>query len=379
MFESQSRLRHAMDEAVREIAKSHAKLLRAIGEFDEQELWQSDGTSMSQWLSYQYQLTSATAREWVRAARALRALPSIARAYGDGRLSWDQLRPLTRFATPESDECLAAEAPRRSAASLWDDARQHERVHERDVEDTYRRRYLDLEWDEDRTELFLQGRVGAEQGAVLEMAVAKRAEELVIADDPWDVRGARRVDALLELVAESNGKEPAPVLVVHVETAVLTGELRQGDGVLSESEDGTRMSRQTVRRLACDARIEWMLERGGGVVGIGRQGRSPTGAMQRALRFRDRSCVFPGCGRIRWLKAHHIVHWAHGGRTDLDNLVRLCHAHHRAVHEGGWSIRGRPGSDLRFLDPRGRPLVSLGERLAQPAVVRAPALVSTAG
>jgi hypothetical protein len=64
--------------------------------------------------------------------------------------------------------------------------------------------------------------------------------------------------------------------------------------------------------------------------------------------------VFPGCGRIRWLKAHHIVHWTRGGRTDLDNLVLVCHAHHRLVHEGGWSIRGAPGRELRFLDPRGR-------------------------
>jgi hypothetical protein len=48
------------------------------------------------------------------------------------------------------------------------------------------------------------------------------------------------------------------------------------------------------------------------------------------------------------------VHWAHGGGTDLENLVLVCDAHHRLVHEGGWSIRGRPGRDLRFLDPRGR-------------------------
>ncbi len=33
-----------------------------------------------------------------------------------------------------------------------------------------------------------------------------------------------------------------------------------------------------------------------------------------------------------------IVHWIHGGSTDLDNLILLCHRHHWMAHEGGWQI-----------------------------------------
>ena len=86
--------------------------------------------------------------------------------------------------------------------------------------------------------------------------------------------------------------------------------------------------------------------------------------MLRALRFRDRGCRFPGCERTSWLKAHHLVHWARGGGTDLDNLVLLCHAHHRLLHEGGWSTSGHPSGALRFHDPTGRQIRSLGERVA---------------
>jgi predicted restriction endonuclease len=32
------------------------------------------------------------------------------------------------------------------------------------------------------------------------------------------------------------------------------------------------------------------------------------------------------------------VHWIHGGSTDLDNLILLCHRHHWMVHEGGWQL-----------------------------------------
>ena len=54
----------------------------------------------------------------------------------------------------------------------------------------------------------------------------------------------------------------------------------------------------------------------------------------------------PGCGS-RYAVAHHIEHWALGGRTSLGNLVLLCRRHHRAVHEGGFKV-----SINRFGGPR---------------------------
>jgi hypothetical protein len=49
-------------------------------------------------------------------------------------------------------------------------------------------------------------------------------------------------------------------------------------------------------------------------------------------------CRFPGCDNHRFVDAHHIEHWAHGGGTSLENLVLLCRHHHRTVHECGYSI-----------------------------------------
>jgi hypothetical protein len=61
------------------------------------------------------------------------------------------------------------------------------------------------------------------------------------------------------------------------------------------------------------------------------------------------------------LKAHHLVHWADGGPTDLDNLVLLCHAHHTLLHEGGWGTSGHPARELRFHDPGGQRIRSFAE------------------
>jgi hypothetical protein len=66
-------------------------------------------------------------------------------------------------------------------------------------------------------------------------------------------------------------------------------------------------------------------------------------ALKRALLARDKCCRFPGCSHERWLDAHHVVHWADGGETSLDNTLLLCPSHHRLLHEGGFEIK--PGAD----------------------------------
>src|SRR5207248_5899863 len=135
-------------------------------------------------------------------------------------------------------------------------------------EDTHRGRYFSMDWNEERTEFYLQGRLGAEQGAALERAVTKRSEEVVIADDPHDPYGARFADALVELATETAGDNSDTVFVVHADARGLTNEESQHGPWLAETEDGTRLLSESVRRLACDARIEWILEREGHVVGM---------------------------------------------------------------------------------------------------------------
>ena len=349
-------LADTMDRGVAVMAAASAETLRAVAAYDEPRLWEADGaTSMSAWLAARYGLARGTAREWVRVAHALWELPAIAEAYARGRLSWDQLRPLTRFAEPESDGELASRASWLSPTELWLEARRHERVSARQAEDAHRRRYLSMWWDPEKPLLYLDGMLPGEQGAAVEAALGRRAEELPPdreADSPGE---ARLADALTGLVTGSDpdGSQPA-TLVVHADADVLGGKEPPDGPSRSETESGQRLSADTVRRLACDGRIEWVLESSGRAVGVGRRGRAVPGHITRLLRHRDRVCRFPGCGNGRWLHAHHLVHWADGGSTNLDNLVLLCGTHHRLIHEGGWKASGHPGGELRFRDPAGR-------------------------
>ena len=35
----------------------------------------------------------------------------------------------------------------------------------------------------------------------------------------------------------------------------------------------------------------------------------------------------------QWTDAHHLVHWADGGPTDLENATLMCQRHHTVVHQ----------------------------------------------
>ena len=128
------------------------------------------------------------------------------------------------------------------------------------------------------------------------------------------------------------------------------------DGALAATlDDGTRVSAETLRRVACDSGLV-AVKHDGEQLDIGRRARTIPPAIRRVLMLRDRGCAFPGCTNSRFLHGHHIRHWLHGGRTSVDNLVMLCTGHHHLVHEGGWTVgRGAKG-EVVFNSPAGNPL-----------------------
>jgi len=65
---------------------------------------------------------------------------------------------------------------------------------------------------------------------------------------------------------------------------------------------------------------------------------------------RDRwRCQAPGCSSRRRLEAHHIIFRSQNGSDDPDNLITLCHGHHRrGIHEGYLAVSGSAPSDLRW-------------------------------
>jgi Domain of unknown function (DUF222) len=143
----------------------------------------------------------------------------------------------------------------------------------------------------------------------------RASEHVSVEDDARDREGARLADALVGLVTSGSNESGQPVVVVHTDVSILG----TADGC-AETELGVALAPDTVRRLACDAVVEWVVEAGGMPIGIGRRSRNVPVWLRRQVRHRDGGCRFPGCGRTRWADAHHIQHWGRGSPTDLENV-----------------------------------------------------------
>ncbi|MDA8368132.1 MAG: DUF222 domain-containing protein [Actinomycetota bacterium] len=337
----------------------HARLLALVRRFGELEGFRADGApSLESWLSFRLGIARSTARAWAASAVALGELPHIAEVAAEGRLSHDQLAPLCALATPGDDATLAHEAVGWTPAELRGALAARRAADPAVVEDAHRDRFVATR--SEAGALRLSGRLTTEAGAIVLSALDALVAEAVPGPDgePPDPYPARLADALVALAAFALGDPatpPRPTVVVHVDADALAGE---EDGH-AEAGDGERIPVATARRLACDC--DWQLvaeDADGAVVRLGRLARTAPVWMTRQLRRRDRGCRWPGCGRTRWLHAHHRVHWADGGPTDLDNLVMLCEYHHRFVHEAGWTIASGPSGDLTFTSPDGRTLTA---------------------
>ncbi|MFZ8998528.1 MAG: DUF222 domain-containing protein [Ilumatobacteraceae bacterium] len=159
------------------------------------------------------------------------------------------------------------------------------------------------------------------------------------------------VDALLDLVTSSGGERRVPSISVHIDLDRLTMDAPG----LCETDDGTPVPVETIRRLACEGDlIPVVLDGRGVVLDQGRAKRLATAEQRTALEAMNRTCSHPDCTvGIDDCRIHHVDPWGDGGTTDLDRLAPLCEHHHHLVHEGGWSFDIAPDRTGTWIRPDG--------------------------
>lgn len=337
------------------LAAGHCEFLLLLTEFDRREGWAGPGIrSCGHWLSWQLGMSPRTSRDHLRVGRALVGLPLIVEAFSAGRLSYAKVRAITRVATPDTEKQLLDLALAATASQVERAARAIRRNLTPAAVATAERA-VSWRWDEDGY-LVLRAKLPPEDGARLVAALHARLDDpdgsvdspaipaprrsledpehsptsqrtAGIEHEPGtatDRLAARRADALLDLLAADVGQHQ---VVVHLDL---------GDGTATLGEQQLPLAAATAERLACNPRVRTLIRKQGNPLYLGRSHRRATNAQLTALLLRDRHCQFPGCDHRQFLHAHHVVHWLHGGATDLDNLVLLCAFHHRLVHDQGY-------------------------------------------
>src|SRR5580700_7452718 len=370
----------------RAIDRLEAEFVRRLHRFDRDHGAVADGgVGTVSWLRANAGMTGKTAAYRVHLARTLGELPATLDSARAGRASFTNVTMIAHLAEDVGVERIAPlEQILVSGAETLDPGRmrvltQHTRMR-LDPDGVlaadnhaHERRWLDC--DQTYGGVFVvRGEFDAESGMLLKTAI----DALSQTTGPGDTRtgSQHRADGVLELVTarlrsgdhpDVHGQRPHLTLTVSAET-LRTG----GHGAPAELSGVGPIHAHSARRIACDAvrtvvTVAPLTESAASTawadlmasstqalpLSVGRATRTIPAHIRTALHLRDQGCRFPDCDRPpAWTDGHHIIHWADGGPTDLDNLVSLCRRHHRPVHEQGWRIAIADGRAVVQPPPR---------------------------
>jgi hypothetical protein len=348
------------------ITKFTALLTRFVSAGERRQVHQTDGmVTMKAWLTGHLRMSGNEAAGYVRAGRRLEQLPELGAAFAEGAVGAAHVQVVTAAVTP-ARVAAAAEAGIDLATTdrvLTEAARS---LGPEDTGKAVRRWVAGVDPD---------GLLDDAAGLPRVLRIAPSSGGRVYLSGHLDPVGGETVHAALEAVM--NGHRPAGDRRTHAE--------RQGDalvelcrqalngGTLPEvrgerpqirvsidlmalcAERGYAelpfagaITAETARRIACDSSVVRVLTGPHGLpMDVGREQRTATVGIRRAIEARDVHCVFAGCtAPAAWCDVHHVVHWAYGGPTSCENGALLCERHHTAVHEGGFAIARDPGTAI---------------------------------
>jgi hypothetical protein len=314
---------------------------RLAAAFAQTEYWDEDGSNSGiDWIRINCHMTSPAAAHRVAVGKQVSRMPESVQAMQAGEIGFTHLTVMARTAEAVGqafDEAVLLKKARECSAGKFYFKCAH-----------YRHSVLPKAYAEEQEEQVQNNRVRlstAEDGSLLisgildpvnGAAVRGALEPLARPSGEHDYREPeqRMADALVEIITHG-GKHNVQLQV----TSSLETLLGLVGAAGAEMEFSLPVSSKTVERWACDCSITRVLMQDSVVIDVGRAKRVVSGPTKRALHARDGHCVWPRCERpASWSDSHHVVHWIHGGSTDLDNLVLLCHRHHRMVHEGNWQL-----------------------------------------
>ncbi len=330
---------------------------RLLSRWDAQRCWQPSGAKTgAAWLAWQQRIPVGVARQRLRHARALRTLPAVEAAWGEGCIDRSHVTTLLGARNARTAEVFDAEGHEwllgialehgftgfKVACDRWS------MVVDPDGADQ------SAETKHEAREVHLAQSVGGMwfgkmtldpiSGAIVDNTLRIIERELFDADwalakqrlgrqptilDLERTPAQRRADALVEMAARArtapkDGRRPAPLFTVVVDLPTLTGPILElfNRTVLTPGSVVRFLTQADIERIVFDGRSR--------VLDIGPQRRFFRGALRRAIEVRDRTCFHPSCDEVpQRLEIDHIHEASKGGPTTQDNGQGGCGFHNR--------------------------------------------------
>ena len=345
-------LMEEIESGYRALTAEEAVWLKKVADFDRSDEWRAAGyLSSTAALRSVCRMNPGVARSHVVLARKLAQLPEVADALADGDISRghatviatafteeraEEMSPVVPLFVGLARECIPREldvAVRRVTDAIDGDggAASEEAAYEKQK----------LHLSETTGGFDIRGRCDRATGLGLQAALDAEMER---DREKRDRRPTptRRMDALGNLArgwldrgmfGESHGVRPHITVNADLEdlpgmTAVRKIEVR------ADARRNGYLSPITLEWLSCDCSISRIITSGKSeILDVGRATRTIPTALWKALVARDQHCQAPGCDRPpEMCEGHHLIHWANGGPTNLENLQLLCWNHHRERH-----------------------------------------------
>jgi hypothetical protein len=311
--------------------------------------WIGDGDhrDAGAWMASVTGTTVGRARATIETATRLTGLPKVAKALRAGSLSEQQVEVIASAATanPRAEASLLRTAETEGVKGLKTAAARIEAAASRDQDERYRngitrrflrhRRLSDVEGlIEMRGPIDRTARVMAALEPI-EHVLFEAARAATPEDGPRELPEARAFDALVRMADDSarvamltDGRRAPATVVVRVDKAAFERGAT-ADGELCEIAGVGPIPVSVAQELSADALLRSLITDGTAVLAVSNPGRTVPARLRVALEELQPECVIAGCHVDRHLEIDHNRPFALGGRTELANLNRLCHHHHR--------------------------------------------------
>jgi hypothetical protein len=361
-----------------------------LAQMDESKAHEADGAaSIATWAARELLQDPGVTRRMVNAARTMRDLPSFGQAAHSGALSAEHVNAMTySLKHVGHDETAQLEPDFLDAAfhnpprELFTLARYAKAVFHPEELDEAWLRGMDKEdisclkaGDGFHVKGFLPVDVGAKFKVFLNAVSAPRD------GDDTRTSAQRRVDGFNELLTEALGAglpadcgiKPHLSVVVDVETlkhhlaaaggknpeldldlntrpAILEGFGPIGPALLAYIAFGGELTPILVAGFKENRKV----------LDVGRTERVATSRQRKAIRYRQKGvCANSGCHHPI-AEIHHVVDWAYGGKTNLNNLAGLCRKCHALISTGRLRMTGTFETGYTFATSRAGPLARTG-------------------
>src|SRR3954447_12535769 len=357
-------LKEQLRALVRARSRVDAAVVAATTELDSRNAYVADGAIDARgWVAHHTGVARATAGSFVWLLKRLRYMPAFAEALAGGTITTDHARAMAGKLSPRTlevfvrdeamllDHAMSLESDDFAhVVARWafladvdgpDQAREkaselhvspmldgrHRIDGELDLEDSVEylaeleARYEEI-WQRDHTPDASpkeRNRTASQRYAAAQVEMARRSS---MAGDP-------EVDDGTPVTVRTTARKTQIIVVCDAEAVAGSPAAR------AELEDGTPVPQDLLQRWLCDSAVGRVVMLGGSIpFDLGKLTYTASDGQRRVLKVRDGGCIVPGCKRkARWCQAHHVDPWPNGP-TNINNLVLLCHRHHRQVHDG---------------------------------------------